>query len=57
MTADARKAYLSMAERRARPGSGSHPAFLRERTAHYGTPALNRYLESMIRLGKLEYEE
>ena len=47
MTADTRKMYLSMASRKARPGSGSHPLFLRERTDHYGTPTLNKYLEGI----------
>lgn len=39
-----RKDYLRMAERRAKPGSGSHPQMLRERTLHYGSPDLKRWL-------------
>ena len=42
-----RKVYLSMAKRKARPGSGSHLSFLRERSAHYGLPELNKYLEGV----------
>lgn len=39
-----RHAYLAMAERRARPGSGSGENTLCERSARYGTPQLNRHL-------------
>ena len=33
---------IRIAEGRARPGSGSSPAVLRERSSHYGTPVLGR---------------
>jgi len=36
-----------MANRKARPGSGSHPLFLRERSSCYGVPELNKYLEGV----------
>ena len=36
--------YLAMAERRARPGSGSGENTLRERSARYGTPRIERHL-------------
>lgn len=39
-----RRDYLDMAERRVKPGSGSHPQVLRERTRSYGSPDLNRFM-------------
>lgn len=41
MNPEQRKAYLTMAERRAKPGAGSDPKMLRERTSHYGVPDLS----------------
>ena len=38
MDAVARKEWLALAERRARPGEGSRPAFLSERTARRAAP-------------------
>jgi len=35
---------LSIAERLAKPGSGTHPQVLRERTRHYGAPDLGKHL-------------
>ena len=40
LTPEQRKEYLSIAGRVVRPGSGSGPLTLRERTAAYGTPDL-----------------
>ncbi len=40
VTPEQRTQYLAMAERRARPGAGSGPCILQERTAHYPTPDL-----------------
>lgn len=42
-----RREYLEMAERRVRPGSGSHPRVLRERTRRYGSPDLNRWIKDV----------
>ena len=44
MSAVSRKAFLSMAERLVKPGAGSHPDVLRERTQQYGSPNLTRHL-------------
>jgi len=38
---------LSIAERMAKPGSGTHRNVLRERTQHYGSPDLARYLADL----------
>ena len=44
LTRDERKTYLAMSERLVKPGSGTHPSILRERTFRYGSPDLGRYL-------------
>lgn len=47
MNSESRSFFLAMASRRARPGTGSGPALLRERTAEYGTPDL-KFLEKSV---------
>ncbi|MDZ4199039.1 MAG: hypothetical protein U1E27_07120 [Kiritimatiellia bacterium] len=47
MNPKSRSLFLAMASRRARPGTGSGPALLRERTSAYGTPDL-KFLEMSI---------
>ena len=42
-----RTMYLSMADRMVKPGAGTHPSVLRERTAHYSVPKLNKYLKGI----------
>ncbi len=44
LTKDERSSYLAMSERLVKPGSGTHPSVVRERTFHYGSPDLARYL-------------
>ena len=39
-----RRAFIAMAERLVKPGSGSHPDMLRERTQKYGVPDIRQYL-------------
>ena len=39
-----RRTYLSISERLIKPGTGTHPSVLRERTSRYGLPDLERYL-------------
>jgi hypothetical protein len=47
MTPKERKAYIALAERRARPGSGSAPAVVREGRPAYGTPPLRQILDAV----------
>ena len=47
MTPEQRKQYLSIASRRVKPGSGSSPITLRERTDAYGSPDL-RFLTNVV---------
>jgi hypothetical protein len=44
LNADERRAYLSIAERRAKDGSGTHARVLRERTSRYGIPPIKPHL-------------
>lgn len=47
MKPETRKDFLARVSRRVRPGSGSAPALLRERTFEYGTPDL-KFLETSV---------
>ncbi len=43
----ARRLFIDIAKRRARPGTGSNPDLLRERTTHVKVPDLSRILEGI----------
>jgi hypothetical protein len=47
LTKKERKSYLSISKRLVKPGSGTHPNLLRERTAHYGSPDIARHLSDV----------